>query len=1007
MAGQNPFSAAFQNSNQQTPQSSQSPNPFASAFKEPPQHTSATTPSSNPFASAFSQNQQPAKPEFHFKQSVPLISTPSGQRIASGISKGLDAQGWAVRKAITGESDTDAQMEKIRKSMPLWDWAYHLGDKGEGLSDIFHTGNPYLDQAQTTFKSAIVNAKHGVMDAAVAGVLDPLTYETLGAGPLAKTGAAQALKGMGAEAMRGKGLLPAAARTAHDYFTWAGPVARGDIGQGIKKNIAGATSALEKVNKQLAATPEDKTLLAKQKKLQESLAGHQQSLQSLMQRLQDIGGQPGLRQVGHRASSEGNIGAIRMQEIINKSLSGLNDDEHENVVAALNSEGVPSFLNSDKEARAFHQLDRIFRHDYATRVNTAFENNLTRYGTDLNEAERGKLRTIFQKHTAPGQTFEDLFPDVNIPEAQGIKREPYGPDIERTRHQPVAPTAEPEQLYAMYTAKMTPEEKATFDQGLTSREGNENLPPEMQVHLKEIQDAFASKFGAGRGMAEEAQKIKPSPAWKMKPDNQEEINAAKVAQERNLKLKGVYKKIVAHTESETPRRELYFPFKHYTKESVEGRPAYKYSPTNHNDPRFRERPDLPNPKAAQSRAGLEALAKNYGRQVKTATLHKELGTLLNDPEINKVFEEAVPATGNYRDDTQRLFDAWKATLTYPRAGIVAMSPGHMANEVNLLIANTDPQDLPRVAKNFVALTAKIFKARNAKEYSQATAEGRRLGTGTGSFAEHKTPFQGISKSIPVLNTLNPKNWRNEGLLRDLPVNPKLAGKPIPILSWWTARMSKLTWAADEAAATVMGQELERKGVKAAGGVARSRMVDYEYRTPFQETMRTISPFGTFEGGIPGAVLGAVGRNPARAAFYNRLTGGVMYGDRPKKDQPGFTGYFPTAKVSEGILNPGKYAMNALGSLPSASLGTAMNALDAARGRKVNWGRNPAAYGQTWLPTTLPNGQYDLGFIASQADAGIPQAQTFLESIGIGRFKWRGLASEWMRQGMRLQYTPPQ
>ena len=63
----------------------------------------------------------------------------------------------------------------------------------------------------------------------------------------------------------------------------------------------------------------------------------------------------------------------------------------------------------------------------------------------------------------------------------------------------------------------------------------------------------------------------------------------------------------------------------------------------------------------------------------------------------------------------------------------------------------------------------------------------------------------------------------------------------------------------------------------------------------------------------------------------------------------------------------------------------------------------ATYGQGWIPKRLPNGRLDLGFLADSALAGVPQAQNALETMGIGRFKWRGLAAEAARQTLGIQH----
>ena len=59
---------------------------------------------------------------FHMQKSAPLVNIAP---LATGVGKLLDAQAWLVRKAMTGgETDTDAQMTKIRHKIPGLDAQY-------------------------------------------------------------------------------------------------------------------------------------------------------------------------------------------------------------------------------------------------------------------------------------------------------------------------------------------------------------------------------------------------------------------------------------------------------------------------------------------------------------------------------------------------------------------------------------------------------------------------------------------------------------------------------------------------------------------------------------------------------------------------------------------------------------------------------------------------------------------------------------------------------------------
>src|ERR1700679_1698710 len=81
--------------------------------------TPLPAPPSNPMDSA-----GPGNPYLGGKGlAVPPIA-PVAKKVGTLVGKALDAQGYQVRKALTHETDTDAQMTKIRHAIPGMDWFY-------------------------------------------------------------------------------------------------------------------------------------------------------------------------------------------------------------------------------------------------------------------------------------------------------------------------------------------------------------------------------------------------------------------------------------------------------------------------------------------------------------------------------------------------------------------------------------------------------------------------------------------------------------------------------------------------------------------------------------------------------------------------------------------------------------------------------------------------------------------------------------------------------------------
>jgi hypothetical protein len=200
-------------------------------------------------------------------------------------------------------------------------------------------------------------------------------------------------------------------------------------------------------------------------------------------------------------------------------------------------------------------------------------------------------------------------------------------------------------------------------------------------------------------------------------------------------------------------------------------------------------------------------------------------------------------------------------------------------------------------------------------------------------------------------------------------------------------------------------------MRQAGGMAARHLVDYELLSNLQKTLRIVAPFGTFRGGIPGAVMGGIARSPMRAALYSRLTGGTMYGDKPGGSE-GFYMLNPTAEVGRGLSwgtddsgemasfqnsGPMGYVTSTLG-IPGSLAEQFMQSPHPAYGNK---------YGEPWMPELNGDGTWNIGILANEALAGVPEAQTALNAMGIGQFQWRGLAAEAARQNAGLMLPESQ
>ena len=266
-------------------------------------------------------------------------------------------------------------------------------------------------------------------------------------------------------------------------------------------------------------------------------------------------------------------------------------------------------------------------------------------------------------------------------------------------------------------------------------------------------------------------------------------------------------------------------------------------------------------------------------------------------------------------------------------------------------------------------------------------------------------------------------------------------------------------AVDEAAkieyAKLLVKSGEAQGLE-AGGLASKRLVDYEHTSPFvRNVMRYIAPFGTFRGSIPGAVVGGIARNPARAALLNRMSGGTMYGGQPAPFHQGgqpvdpmhpqgakqpwqFEMYNPTADVSRGLdfitpwrqraagvpvseTGPMSYGRSTLAqpiagaatlglealAAPGASLEDTYKEAMALPGqvKKRQWTQmglpEKRAYADASKVSALRFFTYhkpvDLRYLLDYAAMGVPEATTALNALGLSQFKAKDLGRAAIQQ----------
>jgi hypothetical protein len=323
-----------------------------------------------------------------------------------------------------------------------------------------------------------------------------------------------------------------------------------------------------------------------------------------------------------------------------------------------------------------------------------------------------------------------------------------------------------------------------------------------------------------------------------------------------------------------------------------------------------------------------------------------------------------------------------------------------------------PEKYPQFIKEATELIPKLMVAK-PREYAELLKD---LPSAIGGGAAEKKPFfQKFAETFP--------NWMPGIGGKNVPV---IGGKSIPLVSKWAYLNNKLVWASDAAFKIIYGRMMKESGETAgalgklpegmsdetastlrAGGTASKRLVDYEHLAPIQKHLRYIAPFGTFRGGIPGAVAGGVTRNLPRAAFLNRATGGVMYGNKPQPGNEGWEAFLPTADVGRALTIGDKgTAGQRLAAGPAEFMrSTVGEPLKSGIGAVDPW----MTYGEESFPTKKADGKWDPGTLAQYALSGAPGAplaEAMLSAMGFSHFQFKGLANEAMRQTIGVQHQQP-
>jgi len=265
----------------------------------------------------------------------------------------------------------------------------------------------------------------------------------------------------------------------------------------------------------------------------------------------------------------------------------------------------------------------------------------------------------------------------------------------------------------------------------------------------------------------------------------------------------------------------------------------------------------------------EELGAKYGRFA-TAT---GPGAAKVPDAVRALFDRASPATGAMRGDGQVLGDAWRGVVGLPKSAIVGTSPRHIFNIADLLSQHSVAA-LPEALVNAARISMKPAAR------GDILSKGIELGAISPS----------AERDAPVVDFLG-----------KLGIVGKVAAKPL-------RAMNDLTWHFDDAAVQALAKKYEKAGYKgySAGRQARRDLVDYEHVSPFTKALKNAAPFAVFNSQIPGAVVRAIGKDPAQAAVRNRLTDGLYYGgevDTP--DGKHIRLYNPTAEI--GRADPAAFA----------------------------------------------------------------------------------------------------
>lgn len=896
-----------------------------------------------------------------------------GKQVLGAVGTVLDAQRAASQEGIFHGGSSDENRHRLRTSL--------------GIESDYQNPKLFGTVAQPELATHL---ERGLLDTALDTVTDPLTAETLGAGALAKQGVRA-----GAAVLKAVDATPLG-RMFYDFTHWGGAVAREQGPQTVAR-----------------------------------LRG---------------------------AANLGSATAMRVQQHLTSRFDtitkGLTDDEKVRVGQALNGEiayELPGAL-TPKERTAYRQLRTLTEMDYKMRTDTALAVNFRNLTTDLSAADRALLLRAFRTHKEP--PIPKAEPSAKVQPANTPHTIAH-PDLRRVESDADKTRYTPE--FQAFTNRNGPVKRYDYYQGdkhIGSVEVSfpEGQPPHIE-DLETTQNVRRQGFGASmladvgehlrslghkevtaaptndtsealnarvwgkpveratryngtsdlHDLEAAAPKIAPTTAYKTPEGNltsrafkKAAPNAAAV--ERATMLNQRYHQIASAVEDAVPKRTDYMPWAHVGEaEPLLGRKAKKIDKTEYFDPRTEHREDVHVTEPGQLRAGFEAMAKNTGRQVKTRIIHENLGALLDDPKIRALFEDTIRATGSKRSDLQKFQDTWLKIIGYPRAATVSLTPRHAANILDLA-ANTVPiADQPAFFKDTMALAAKIATAKTPRDYAKLTDEGRRLGALSGEFSERAPFFQNV-----------------------------------PGLANWTRLNNRLVWAVDEAAKQTYAKLLVARGEATgleAGGTASARLVDYEHVSPLVKALRYVAPFGTFRGSIPGAVLGGVARNPARAALLNRASGGTMYGGKPDKGQHGLELYNPTADVARGIESPQEYLRATLGSPaqaagtlageafagdPGASVRTTVQELGAIPGQvqrrefsQIGKPKREFPYSKAVALRTARFLNYgnpvDLRWLVGAAAAGVLEARDALDELGYGQFSpHKGTVPERLEQDAAQQ-----